>query len=89
MLATKKSRRLLQRIWGSSVIALTILAIAGSAPPASAKTTIKLGHLQAPANHQHLASTRFAELVAQKTNGQHEVKLFPAAQLGSRLRDQR
>jgi tripartite ATP-independent transporter DctP family solute receptor len=54
-----------------------------AARPAAAKTTLKLGHLQAPANHQHAASTRFAELVAEKTRGQYEVRIFPAAQLGS------
>jgi len=62
----------------------TLIGIAGgSVPAASAATTIKLGHLQAPANHQQQAALRFAELVAQKTKGQYEVKVFPSAQLGS------
>jgi tripartite ATP-independent transporter DctP family solute receptor len=82
MRGSKNSRRVLPRLWRSAIVALAIAA-AGSALPASAKMTIKLGHLQAPANHQHLAATRFTELVAQKTNGQYEVKVFPAAQLGS------
>ena len=83
MRGTKESERLLPRVRRSTIVALAMLAAVGTALPATAKTTIKLGHLQAPANHQHLASTRFAELVAQKTNGQYEVKVFPAAQLGS------
>jgi tripartite ATP-independent transporter DctP family solute receptor len=45
--------------------------------------TIKLGHLQAPANHQQAAALRMAELIATKTNGAYELKVFPAAQLGS------
>ena len=46
----------------------TLIGIAaGGAPTAGAATTIKLGHLQAPANHQQQAALRFAELVAQKT----------------------
>lgn len=69
---------------GLAGLLVALVGVAGGpVPPASAKTTIKLGHLQAPANHQQLAAVRFAELVAQKTNGQYEVKIFPAAQLGS------
>lgn len=83
MRKTKDSKRLRHWIGRSPVVALVMLGTLIAAGPASAKTTIKLGHLQAPSNHQHLASTRFAELVAQKTNGQYEVKVFPAAQLGS------
>jgi len=67
----------------SLVVALATVGMLVSAMPTSAKTTIKLGHLQAPANHQHAAATRFAELLAQKTNADYEVKVFPAAQLGS------
>jgi TRAP-type transport system periplasmic protein len=74
---------LLQRVLRPPLTVLAIVAVVGAAVPASAKTTIKLGHLQAPANHQHVASTRLAELVAKKTNTEYEVKVFPAAQLGS------
>jgi TRAP-type transport system periplasmic protein len=64
--------------------AFAAIALAGGlAPEAAAKQTLKLGHLQAPANHQHVASQRFAELLAEKSKGEYEVKLFPAAQLGS------
>jgi tripartite ATP-independent transporter DctP family solute receptor len=52
-------------------------------PAGAADVTIKLGHLQSPSNHQQAAAVRFAELVAQKTNGRYEVKVFPAAQLGN------
>ncbi len=83
MRGMNESRRLLQQIQGSLIVAVAIAAAVAAALPAIAKTTIKLGHLQAPANHQHAASTRFAELLAQKTNEQYEVKVFPAAQLGS------
>ena len=71
--------------WRQCVVMLsTLIGIAaGGAPTASAATTIKLGHLQAPANHQQQAALRFAELVTQKTKGQYEVKVFPSAQLGS------
>jgi tripartite ATP-independent transporter DctP family solute receptor len=71
------------RRWVSALLATMVGIAGGVIPPASATTTIKLGHLQAPANHQQQAAMRFAELLAQKTKGQYEVKVFPAAQLGS------
>ena len=67
----------------AGLLAALIGIAGGNVPAASAATTIKLGHLQAPANHQQQAALRFAELVAQKTKGQYEVKVFPSAQLGS------
>jgi tripartite ATP-independent transporter DctP family solute receptor len=76
-------RRFLCGFGRSLIPALATIGMLAGSAPATAKTTIKLGHLQAPANHQHVASMRFAELVAQKTNGEYEVKVFPAAQLGS------
>lgn len=53
------------------------------AASAAQKTVIRLGHLQAPTNHQQLAAQRFAELLSQKTSGAVEVQVFPSAQLGS------
>lgn len=70
-------RRFLFRLAG------IVAALCAASFAAEAKTIIKLGHLQAPANHQQAAALRFAELVAKNTNGEYEVKVFPAAQLGS------
>jgi len=62
----------------------TVGAIGWSGAAAvAADITIKLGHLQAPSNHQQVAAVRFAELVAAKTKGRYEVKVFPSAQLGN------
>jgi tripartite ATP-independent transporter DctP family solute receptor len=82
MRVTKEWSHVQQLGW-SLRVGLAVLALVSVVVPASAGTTIKLGHLQAPANHQQVASLRFAELVTQKTKGQYEVKVFPAAQLGS------
>jgi len=70
--------------WRSLLRVVAIAAVlAAGMFSAEAKTIIKLGHLQAPANHQQAAAMRFAELVAKNTNGAYEVKVFPAAQLGN------
>jgi tripartite ATP-independent transporter DctP family solute receptor len=66
--------------WRRLVVAVLM---AWCAPALAADVTIKLGHLQAPANHQQAAALRFAELVKEKTQGRYEVKVFPAAQLGN------
>jgi tripartite ATP-independent transporter DctP family solute receptor len=64
-------------------LAAIVPAVWAGVVVAESKTIIKLGHLQAPANHQQTAALRFAELVAKNTNGSYEVKVFPAAQLGN------
>jgi TRAP-type transport system periplasmic protein len=74
----KEGRRWINRL----LVAAGAVSIWGL-PAGAADITIKLGHLQSPSNHQQAAAVRFAELVAQKTNGRYEVKVFPAAQLGS------
>jgi TRAP-type transport system periplasmic protein len=65
-----------------SLAAAGVLSVL-SLPAIAADITIKLGHLQSPSNHQQVAAVRFAELVAAKTKGRYEVKVFPAAQLGN------
>jgi len=46
------------------------------------KVVIKLGHHHTVGSQVDNFAKKFAELVAQKTNGQAEVQIFPAAQLG-------
>ncbi|GAE28091.1 TRAP-type C4-dicarboxylate transport system [Halalkalibacter wakoensis JCM 9140] len=43
---------------------------------------MKLHHDLAPDSPQHIAAEKFGEIVAEKTNGQVEVSIFPANQLG-------
>jgi len=49
---------------------------------AGKKFVLKLGHTGAPDHHYQVGSLKFAELVAKKTNGKVEIKVFPADQLG-------
>jgi len=49
----------------------------------AADIIIKFADTVAPDHPNHLAAVKFAELVAQKTNGKVRVDTFPAAQLGN------
>lgn len=46
------------------------------------KFVLKLGHTASPDHPYQIGSLKFAELVAKKTNGNVEIKVFPADQLG-------
>ncbi len=46
------------------------------------KVVIKLGHIAEPKNPYGQGADYFAKLVAQKSNGEIEVKVFPSSQLG-------
>jgi len=46
------------------------------------KVVIKLGHIAEPKNPYGQGADHFAKLVAQKSNGEIEVKVFPSSQLG-------
>jgi tripartite ATP-independent transporter DctP family solute receptor len=51
--------------------------------PASAKTTIRVGHIF-PTNHfEHEALLKLGQILAQRSSGEIEVKVFPANQLGT------
>jgi tripartite ATP-independent transporter DctP family solute receptor len=54
-------------------------------PAEAAKVSMKLGHIRADTSPTHKAAVRFAELVAAKTNGDVEIKVFPNSQLGGIL----
>lgn len=53
--------------------------------PADAKVSLKLGHIRAETSPTHLAALKFAEIVANKTGGEVEVKVYPNSQLGGAL----
>jgi len=65
------------------LVALVCLAVAGSAPGAWAKITIKYGHVAPPFHGQSKGADAFAQYVAEKTKGEIEVKTFPFGQLGT------
>jgi tripartite ATP-independent transporter DctP family solute receptor len=73
------SRRKFLKIAGAGVLAATT-----SSPSwAQAKYTAKIGHLESPQQPRHRGLEKVAALVKQRTNGEVEFQLFPAAQLGN------
>ena len=63
----------------AAVILVQALAIA----PAAAKTVLKLGTATQPAHIYNVAMAHFARIVFEKSNGELEIQVFPAGQLGS------
>lgn len=68
------------------LFAALALAVTGMAATAeAAKVSLKLGHIRADTSPTHKAALKFAELAAQKTGGEVEIKVFPNSQLGGAL----
>lgn len=59
-----------------------MVVFAFSASSGEAKTIIKYGHVGPPIHGQHKGAQAFAKYVAEKTNGEIEVQVFPLGQLG-------
>lgn len=66
-----------------SVFVLALGLLVPSGAMAAAKWSMKFGHDMPEDSAQHAAALKFAQLVNQRTNGQVEVKVFPAQQLGT------
>lgn len=73
-----------RRILAAALTASLALAFgtAAQAQP-KAKYTMKIGHLEAPTQPRHQGLLKVADLVKQRTNGEVEIQLFPASQLGN------
>ena len=67
----------------SAVIVFSLFLVLVIAPATYAKTTLKLGTSTQPTHIYNQAADYFAKIVAEKTGGEIEVQVFPAAQLGS------
>ena len=65
----------------AALLVLGMTACGGSG--SNQKYTIRIGHSDTTANLIHINLERFAEAVKERTNGQVEVQLFAAEQLGS------
>lgn len=65
------------------VMVALCLALAGMAGVASAKMSIKFGHVAPPFHGQARGVDAFAAYVKKKTGGEIEIKTFPFGQLGS------
>jgi tripartite ATP-independent transporter DctP family solute receptor len=66
-------------------LAIALILALGAPAVEAAKVSMKLGHIRADTSPTHKAAVRFAELVAAKTNGDVEIKVFPNSQLGGIL----
>lgn len=66
-----------------TVLIFSLFTALVAAPAAYTKTTLKLGTSTQPTHIYNQAADYFAKIVAEKTGGDIEVQVFPAAQLGS------
>ena len=71
------------KLW-VALVSMIVWALA-ALPAEAAKVSMKLGHIRADTSPTHKAAIKFAELVAQKTAGDVEIKVFPNSQLGGIL----
>lgn len=71
--------------WLGLAVLLAIAMVATALPAEAAKVSLKLGHIRADTSPTHKAALKFADLVAQRTNGDVEIKVFPNSQLGGIL----
>jgi TRAP-type transport system periplasmic protein len=71
--------------WGAVGLAVAVILALVGPPAEAAKVSMKLGHIRADTAPTHKAAVKFAELVAAKTGGDVEIKVFPNSQLGGIL----
>src|SRR5690606_32403203 len=63
--------------------ALTALSLASGTTLAQAETTLNLGDIYAADHSNTLADKRFADLVAERTNGELKIEVYGDATLGN------
>jgi tripartite ATP-independent transporter DctP family solute receptor len=74
----------MNRMFHVAACAAVAGALTGLALPAhSEKMVLKLGNVQAPGMAVQTGLKRMADLVRERTNGEIDIQVFPAAQLGS------
>jgi tripartite ATP-independent transporter DctP family solute receptor len=66
-----------------SVLLLVLGLLVPSGAMAAAKWNMKFGHDMPEDSAQHVAALKYADLVKERTQGQVEIKVFPAQQLGT------
>jgi len=65
------------------VAAAALLALCIAIPAQAANVVLKLGHIAEPVHPYGQGAEYFAKLVAEKTGGEVEVRVFPSSQLGN------
>lgn len=66
----------------TTILGTALLAVALTGPAYAANVVIKLGHIAEPTHPYGKGADQFAKLVAEKSGGEVEVKVFPNSQLG-------
>ncbi len=75
-------KRCMKQVLVLLCVALLVLAVSIPAFAAD-KIVLKLGHIAEPTNPYAKGADHFAQLVAKKSNGEIEIKVFPSSQLGA------
>ena len=67
------------------LLGVGLFALAAGAVDAQprARYVMKIGHLEAPTQPRHQGLVKVAELVKRRSNGEVEIQLYPASQLGN------
>jgi tripartite ATP-independent transporter DctP family solute receptor len=66
----------------AQILAVTLMVVCLAVPAFAGKTVLKLGHIAEPVHPYGKGADKFAELVAEKSDGSMEVRVFPSSQLG-------
>ena len=66
-----------------NLVSSLVLVLVLSSVASAAQFTLKLGHIADPQNPYAQGVDKFAALVAEKTKGAVEIKVFPSSQLGN------
>jgi tripartite ATP-independent transporter DctP family solute receptor len=67
----------------TALLASPLLLGLAAPPAAAAEITLKAGHSAAESEPYHIGLTKLADLVAEKTDGEVEIQVFPNSQLGN------
>ncbi len=66
----------------TKLVLMVLCMLILSTPAFAGKVVLKLGHIAEPVHPYGKGADYFAKLVAEKSNGEIEVKVFPSSQLG-------
>ena len=75
----------IRRSFALAAASLLVLGLGAGAAQAQskAKYVTRIGHLESPTQPRHQGLTKVAELVRARTDGEVDMQIFPAAQLGN------
>jgi len=73
----------MKKIFRIMLLSLLLIIFASTLSVLGAQKVMKIGHEMNPEHPEHLALLKFEELFEERTNGEVDVQIFPANQLGS------